>query len=66
MGKLLSLILGIAVLAYVGYRSMYGHTAGSVEDATPKERLDNVKNAAKRIEANDEKRVNEVFEKTSE
>lgn len=64
MAKLLTLVLGMAVLSYVGYRAMYGRTA--VDRATPKERLDNVKEATKRIEANDEKRLDETFQKTAE
>jgi hypothetical protein len=65
MGRLLTVILGIGVLAYLGYSQMYGK-GRAVGDATPKERLDNVKKAAKRIEDNDQKRADDTLKKIDE
>jgi hypothetical protein len=65
MGRLLTVILGIGVLAYLGYAQMYGK-GRPVGDATPKERLDNVKKAAKRIEDNDQKRADDTLKKVDE
>lgn len=50
MGKILSLVLGLSVLGYIGYRTMYGRSGPGTEE-TPKKRLDNVQGAADRIEA---------------
>lgn len=61
MGKLFGLILGVAVLAFVAFKAMYGHT--SVDKATPKEQLDSAKSAAKRIEAIQDKAAQEALEK---
>ncbi len=44
-------VLGIAVLAYVGYRAMFGVAPGARgEQEAPAQRLENVRNAAGRIE----------------
>lgn len=62
MGKIIGLILGLAVLAFVAFKSMYGHT--STEKATPKQQLDNVKSAAKDIEAKQDQAVEEALKKS--
>ncbi len=61
MGRILSAVMGIAVLGYLGYRSMYGMRP--VGSATPKERLDNVKAAANRIEVQQQKAADEALQK---
>lgn len=51
MGRILSLVLGLAVLSAVAYKVIYGRSyTGTVENETPKQALDNVKQSAKRIE----------------
>jgi len=50
------------MLGYLGYSQMYGK-GRAVGDATPKERLDNVKKAANRIEANDQQRADDALKK---
>lgn len=55
MGKILSLVLGLSVLGYIGYRTLYGRGGGGTEE-TPKKRLDNVQGAANRIEAEGQER----------
>jgi hypothetical protein len=52
MGRILSLVLGLAVLSAVAYKVIYGRTSmGTADHETPKQALDNVKQSAKRIEA---------------
>lgn len=65
MGRLLALIMGIAILGYLGFRTMYGR-GSSVDDAAPKERLDNAKGAAQRIEDEQQKRVDDTLNKANE
>lgn len=63
MGKIIGMILGLAVLAFVGFKAMYGHT--SVERGTPKQQLDNVKSAAKDIELKQEQAAEEALKKAT-
>lgn len=51
MGKLLAVVLGLSLMAFLAYRAMYGRlpTSGA-EPELPKQRLENVQNAADRIE----------------
>ncbi|MFZ5439343.1 MAG: hypothetical protein ACOZQL_05005 [Myxococcota bacterium] len=64
MGRLITFIMAIAIVGYLGYRSMYGRR--NTEDATPKQRLENVKGAAHRIEDDQTKRLDETMQKTAE
>jgi len=50
MGRILSLVLGLAVMAFLAYKVVYARNYGQNHDETPKQALDNVKQAAKRIE----------------
>lgn len=59
--KFIVLLLGLVIVGYLGFRAMYG--GASVDQATPKERLDNVRDAAKRIEQNEAKAADEALEK---
>ena len=64
MGRLLLVLIAFAVLGYLGYRTMYQRAPGASPDTPaqlPTERLHNVKEAAKRIEADQDKR-GETFE----
>lgn len=59
MGKLLAVVLGFSLMAFLAYRAMYGRLPSSgAEPEPPKQRLENVQNAAKRIEAQQEDAVN--------
>lgn len=63
MGKILSLVLGLSILGYIGYRTMYGRNADP-SDGTPRKRLDNVQGAANRIEAERGARVDDIDQNT--
>ncbi|MFO0595442.1 MAG: hypothetical protein U0228_09065 [Myxococcaceae bacterium] len=58
MGKILTLVLGLCIVAFLAYKQMYRHTAPGAASA-PKERLENVQNAANRIEQDSVKRAQE-------
>lgn len=61
MGKLLSIVLGITVLAFIAYKVMYGHMPTKTdEDAAPAQRLEGAQNAAKRIEGQQQDQVNKA------
>jgi|GEM_PF-4580273 hypothetical protein len=62
MARVILAIMAAAMLGYLGYSQMYGK-GRAVGDATPKERLDNVKKAANRIEANDQQRADDALKK---
>ena len=66
MGRALMVVLGLSVLGAIAYRVMYAAnpvTAGSTGASQPKQQLDNVRGAARRIEANDQKAVDDVEKK---
>lgn len=63
MGKILSLVLGLSILGYLGYRTMYGRNASPTAE-TPAQRLGNVQGAAHRIEAQDQARLDELEKNT--
>jgi len=64
LGRLLSLVLGLAVVAYVAYWAI-NHVAGSVQTdpegrSQPKAVLDRTREATKRFEQDSEKRIRET------
>ena len=61
MGKLLSLIIGLAVLSFVAYRSLYGRGRASA-GGSPQQQLQNVKEASKRIENDQAKAAEEALQ----
>ncbi len=63
MGRILTVVMGLAIVGYLGYRQMHGN--GPVGNSTPKERLDNVKAAATRIEQNEAKATEEALKKAN-
>lgn len=66
MGKILSLVLGLAVITFVAWKVVYGQHLTNVDGGaaqTPPEALKGAKQAAKRIENNQEKRMDEALEK---
>ncbi len=66
MGRLIMGILVIAIMGWLGYRSMYRGAA--IPDAqgvsAPKQRLDNVQKAANRIEAQQQKTEDDSIKKS--
>ncbi|MCC6337064.1 MAG: hypothetical protein IT380_24110 [Myxococcales bacterium] len=51
MGKILSIVLGLIVVSFIAYKVMYGRMPGAGEPGqAPPEQLKNAKDAAKRIE----------------
>ncbi|PZR05933.1 MAG: hypothetical protein DI536_31215 [Archangium gephyra] len=58
------LALGLAIVGYLGYRSMYGGRAPT-EENSPKKRLENVQNAANRIEKEQEEAARRALEKAT-
>jgi hypothetical protein len=68
MGKMLSLLLGLAVVSVLAWKVVTGRRLTNVEgtpDQTPHEVLQNAKGAAKRIEANEAKQLDETLEKAA-
>lgn len=67
MGRILALVLGLAVLGGVAWKVMYGGTMKQAVEAdgpsAPKQQLDNVRGAANRIETNDQQHVDDVEKK---
>ena len=63
--RFIVVFLGLAVVAYMGYRSMYGGFSDKNSNGTPKERLDNVKKAANRIEQQQEEAAQRALEKAN-
>lgn len=58
------LAIGLGIVGYLGYRSMYGGREPS-EANTPKQRLENVQNAANRIEKDQEEAARRALEKAT-
>lgn len=56
-------IITLAIVGYLGYRSMYGRMPGSDAVGTPKQRLDNVRGAANRIEEQQQKAADDALKK---
>lgn len=65
MGKILGLLLGMAVLGYFAWHTLAARTGEGGAPQTPHERLQNVRDAAKRIEQDEAKRADEVLQKTA-
>lgn len=67
MGRILALVLGLAVLGGVAWKVVSGgtmkHAVEPDEPSAPKQQLDNVRGAAKRIETNDQQHVDDVEKK---
>ena len=70
MGRLLSLVLGLAVVAYIAYWTLT-HVAGAERvdpegRSQPKAVLDHTREATRRIEQDAEKRIHETERKMDE
>ena len=69
MVKLLLSAVAIAVLGYFGYQAILAHKANTLEDQVahaPKRQLDNVREKAKKFEADDQKRADDMTAKSAE
>ncbi|MDP1824358.1 MAG: hypothetical protein Q8L48_13975 [Archangium sp.] len=66
MGRLIMGIITIAIVGYLGYRAMYGRMPGAEGAGTPKQRLENVQNAANRIEELQQKAADDALKKSAE
>ena len=71
MAKFLTLVLALATLGGIAYYVMYSNknpasvSANPAEvESAPHQQLENVRSAAKRIEADDARRAEEVLKKT--
>lgn len=61
MGKLLALILGLTVLGFIGYKTMYGRMpTGGDEAEAPSQRLEGAQEAAKRLEGQQQQQVDKA------
>ena len=69
LGRLLSLVLGLAVVAFVAYWAL-NNMAGAQKDplgrSQPKAVLDRTRDATKRIEQDAERRIHETERKMDE
>jgi hypothetical protein len=63
MMRILTLVLGLAVVSAVAYRVVSGRRATG--DETPRESLDNVRAAARNIEERDARQAKEALEKAT-
>lgn len=63
MGRILSLVLGLGVVAFIAYKVMYGSVAGAGggAGATPPQRLKEANEAAKRIEVQQQERADDAL-----
>ena len=58
-------IITIGIVGYLGYRTMYGRV-GAQGVSAPKQRLENVQNAANRIETQQQQGADEALKKAAE
>lgn len=67
MGRLLAVVLGLSVLAFIGYRVLYGAAANANanagEPSRPKQQLENVRGAANRVEAAEQQAADDIAKK---
>lgn len=63
MGRILSVVLAIAVLGGIAWKVLYGSQGRTADPARPTQQLENVREAAKRIETNDQQHVDDIEKK---
>jgi hypothetical protein len=64
LGKLLALLLGLAIVAWVAKTQLEGAANSSgQEHSRPRQQLDNVRDSARRIEDDAQRRVDETMKK---
>ncbi len=65
MARILVLVMGLVIVAYLGYRSMYRQSADAPEAATPKQRLENAQRVADEIERKQQQAADEALKKAT-
>ncbi len=68
MGKLLSLLLGLAVMGFLAWKVLSGRQLTGVDgtpNQTPPQVLEGAKSTAKRLEADETKQLDETLEKAT-
>lgn len=66
MGRILVVVLGFGAVFAAAYFYLQRHANSSVDEkSAPKQTLDNVRGAAKRIEDDAQKRSDELLQKTA-
>jgi hypothetical protein len=67
LGKLLVLLLGLAVVAWVAKTQIEGSASGPARQHTqPRQQLDNVRDSARRIENDAQRRADETMKKAEQ
>lgn len=69
MGRILVVLLGFFALMFAAYHYLQGRQpqeVGANEASAPKRKLDHVREAAKQIEDDAQKRADQLLEKSSE
>ncbi len=64
MGRLLTAVIALGVLGYLAYYTLYGRDPSG--RSAPKQQLENVREKAKEIEANDKKYVEDLEKRTNQ
>jgi len=62
MGRILTVVLAIAVLGGIAWKVLYG-SQRTADPARPTQQLENVREAAKRIETNDQQHLDDLEKK---
>jgi len=65
MGRILSLVFGLLVVAFLAYQVMFHRGVLTQTEAGPKPALEEARKAAARIEADQNKRAEEALERAS-
>ncbi len=65
MTRLLVAALSLSALGYLAYRTLYGR-APTADAEAPTQQLQNVRESAKKVEANDQQRVEDIDKQTQE
>jgi hypothetical protein len=64
MGRMVTLVLGLVVVAFIAYKVVYSRGMVAGAEAGPKPALDQVRKTATRIEDEQAKRLDETLQKT--
>lgn len=65
MARLLVLVMGLSIVAYLGYRTMMGRSVEGNAAQTPKARLDNVHKVANQIEKQQQQAADEALKRAT-
>jgi hypothetical protein len=69
MSRIVLAAIALGVLGYLGYHAMYNAKTTTLEDQVahaPKRQLDNVRTKAKAMEADDQRRADDMAAKSAE